>query len=130
MTDFSKSQEQNEALILLRRVEGAAIGLAAILLFAQVNGDWWLFAALLLVPDVAMAGYVVSPRVGAHLYNAAHTYLVPVALGLICSMVGFDLLVVVGSIWVAHIGLDRALGYGLKHTTGFHDTHLSKFESE
>ena len=27
-------------------------------------------------------------------------------------------------IWIAHIGLDRALGYGLKYATGFGDTHL------
>jgi hypothetical protein len=27
---------------------------------------------------------------------------------------------------VAHIGLDRALGYGLKHESGFSDTHLGR----
>ena len=29
-------------------------------------------------------------------------------------------------IWIAHIGLDRALGYGLKYATGFGDTHLGR----
>jgi hypothetical protein len=29
-------------------------------------------------------------------------------------------------IWVAHIGFDRLLGYGLKYPTAFKDTHLGK----
>jgi len=29
-------------------------------------------------------------------------------------------------IWFAHIGIDRALGYGLKYTSGFKDTHLGR----
>jgi len=27
-------------------------------------------------------------------------------------------------IWLAHIGFDRALGFGLKYPTHFKDTHL------
>jgi hypothetical protein len=29
-------------------------------------------------------------------------------------------------IWLAHIGVDRMLGYGLKYPTGFKDTHLQR----
>ena len=29
-------------------------------------------------------------------------------------------------IWLAHIGIDRALGYGLKYQTGFAFTHLGR----
>jgi hypothetical protein len=29
-------------------------------------------------------------------------------------------------IWLAHIGLDRTLGYGLKYPTFFEDTHLQR----
>ena len=29
-------------------------------------------------------------------------------------------------IWLAHIGVDRLLGYGLKYPTGFKDTHLQR----
>jgi hypothetical protein len=32
----------------------------------------------------------------------------------------------VTSIWTAHIGFDRALGYGLKDTSGFKNTHLQR----
>lgn len=31
----------------------------------------------------------------------------------------------VALVWAAHVGADRALGYGLKESTGFGDTHLS-----
>jgi hypothetical protein len=31
-----------------------------------------------------------------------------------------------GIIWCTHIGLDRALGYGLKYSTGFQYTHLGR----
>ena len=33
------------------------------------------------------------------------------------------LVISVALIWAAHIGFDRALGYGLKHQSGFSDTH-------
>ncbi len=33
----------------------------------------------------------------------------------------------VAAIWIAHIAMDRALGYGLKPSpTGFTDTHLGR----
>ncbi|KKB35215.1 hypothetical protein QY97_01956 [Bacillus thermotolerans] len=32
----------------------------------------------------------------------------------------------VGLIWSAHIGMDRAIGYGLKYSTHFKDTHLNR----
>ena len=32
----------------------------------------------------------------------------------------------VAIIWLAHIGFDRALGYGLKYASGFGFTHLGR----
>jgi hypothetical protein len=32
----------------------------------------------------------------------------------------------IGLIWTAHIGVDRAIGYGLKYRSGFKDTHLQR----
>ena len=31
-----------------------------------------------------------------------------------------------GLIWLAHIGMDRAIGYGLKYPTNHKDTHLQR----
>ena len=36
------------------------------------------------------------------------------------------LLVQIALIWITHIGVDRALGYGLKYPTAFKDTHLQR----
>jgi len=32
----------------------------------------------------------------------------------------------IAMIWLAHIGFDRALGYGLKYNAGFGFTHLGR----
>jgi hypothetical protein len=39
-------------------------------------------------------------------------------------LTGSQLLLSAALIWLAHIGMDRALGYGLKYPTTFKDTHL------
>jgi hypothetical protein len=35
-------------------------------------------------------------------------------------------LLAVSALWLAHVGFDRMLGYGLKYGTGFGDTHLGR----
>jgi len=54
---------------LILRLEGLGVLTAAIALYASLNTSWWLFAALLLAPDVFMIGYLAGPRLGALLYN-------------------------------------------------------------
>ena len=85
---------------------------------------WWLFVALILAPDLSMVGYAAGSGVGAA-YNFAHTYALPVLL-VAPAIAGAEVAVQVGLIWVAHIGIDRALAYGLKYPTGFKDTHLQR----
>jgi hypothetical protein len=81
---------------------------------------------LILAPDLSFLGYLACPKIGAIIYNAAHSYLVPMTL--MTAGFGFapPLLVSVAMIWLAHIGFDRALGYGLKYSTGFGFTHLGR----
>jgi hypothetical protein len=33
---------------------------------------------------------------------------------------------IAGAVLVAHVGMDRAVGYGLKYPTHFKDTHLQR----
>jgi hypothetical protein len=73
-----------------------------------------------------MLGYLAGPRVGALSYDLAHTYVGPVALAVIGILGGSDVAVQVALVWLAHIGVDRLLGYGLKYPTGFKDTHLQR----
>lgn len=106
------------------RMEGTAIGTLALIAYGTTGVSWWLFAALILVPDLAMVGYLAGPRVGALIYNLAHTYTVPIALAGAAMIAGLPLLLAVALVWIAHIGLDRMLGYGLKLPKGFKHTDL------
>ena len=96
------------------------------LLYAIWDGSWWIYAILFLVPDLSFAGYLAGPRVGAVVYNAAHSYLAPVALMTSGFVVSSPLTPSIVMIWLAHIGIDRALGYGLKYAEGFGFTHLGR----
>ncbi len=111
------------------RIEGLAIGAAAAILYARTGASWWLFAALWLVPDLSMLGYLVSPCRGARVYNAFHTYTVPITLGLLGWLLHANALIPLALIWVNHIGVDRLMGFGLKYSTGFTWTHLGQKES-
>lgn len=108
---------------VLLRIEGLAAGIAAVAAFAATGGNWVLFALLILVPDLSMLGMLVGRRIGAWAYNLAHTYSVPAALAGIGWAGAQPLLLSVALIWIAHIGFDRALGYGLKYGA-FQATHL------
>ena len=113
-------------MIPLLRLENAALAALAIGLYWHGGTSWWLFAALILVPDISMVGYLGGPKIGARVYNAAHSWIGPVCLGAAGWLAQQPLAIPVALIWVAHIGIDRALGYGLKHESGFADTHLGR----
>jgi hypothetical protein len=109
------------------RLEALALFLGAIALFWHVSGDWKLFAILILVPDISMLFYVAGPRIGSMAYNAAHSTLGPIVLAASSFAVPQQpLLLPIALIWAAHVGIDRALGYGLKYPTAFGDTHLGR----
>ena len=110
---------------LILRAEGAVALALAVIAYYALGYPWWLFAATLLVPDLAMFGYVSSPRIGAMTYNLAHTYIAPALLAVVGYLSGASLLLALAAVWAAHIGLDRILGYGLKYPTAFRHTHLT-----
>jgi hypothetical protein len=97
-----------------------------VLLYAVWGGSWWVFALLFLVPDLSFAAYLAGPQTGAIVYNAAHSYLLPVALMTAGFALPEPLILSIAMIWLAHIGIDRALGYGLKYEAGFGFTHLGR----
>jgi hypothetical protein len=109
----------------LLRGEGLAVAAAAIALYFQADYPWWLLA-LALAPDVSMVGYLAGSTIGAAAYDVAHTYVLPVALAAIGIVLDAETAVQLGLIWLMHIGVDRAIGYGLKYPTGFKDTHLQR----
>ena len=108
----------------LLRLEGLAVAAGALALYIHEDFGWILLAGFALAPDVSFLGYAAGPRVGAACYNALHTYVLPVALGTAGVLADANLAVQLALIWLLHIGIDRALGYGLKYPTRFKDTHL------
>lgn len=123
MTEPTRTASPRDVLLLLR-LEGLVALALGVTLYARADASWWLFALLILAPDLSMVGYLKDERIGARVYNAVHTYVGPALLGAAAWWLGSALAGHVALIWVAHIGFDRLLGFGLKHPTGFGDTHL------
>ena len=110
----------------LLRLEGAGLLALSLFLYWHLQGSWIAFVLLLLVPDVGMLGYLRGPRLGAATYNLTHIEVLPAALAFIAFTLGYEILMWPALIWLAHIGMDRSLGYGLKLPTAFQDTHLGR----
>jgi hypothetical protein len=108
------------------RLEGLALFIGMTLLYYIWDCDWWVYAALFFVPDISFAAYLSGPRFGALIYNTAHSYLGPVAIMTGAFATAEPLILSIAMIWLAHIGFDRALGYGLKYAGGFGFTHLGR----
>jgi hypothetical protein len=106
------------------RVEGLYVLALALSLYSRGDHSWILFAALFFSPDLSFLGYLGGSRTGAVVYNIAHSYAGPVLLTIFALVRGGP--PVVGLIWAAHIGFDRALGYGLKYSSDFSHTHLGR----
>ena len=113
---------------LMKRVISTEYMIAAILVavFYNVVGEfpWYWLIILFLVVDISAIGYVVNARVGALVYNVGHSLIGPATLSLVYMWTLNRLVLFVALIWLFHIFVDRAAGFGLKHTTGFHHTHL------
>ena len=114
------------AIGIILRAEQVAMGLAGIVVYVGLGGSGLLLVPLLLAFDVSMVGYLAGPRVGSITYNAGHNLVIALlALG-IGWWAGLAWLQLLAALWVAHVGFDRALGYGLKLPTDFRDTHLGR----
>jgi hypothetical protein len=106
------------------RLEGLCVLALALFLYQRGGHSWLLLGALFLAPDLSFAAYLLGPRAGAHVYNLLHSYVGPIVAAALAVATGRP--PVLACIWAAHIGFDRALGYGLKYPTGFADTHLGR----
>src|SRR5438105_10624672 len=108
----------------LLRLEGAVLSIGALVAYSTTDRAWWLVPLTLLVPDLTMIGYLGGSRLGAYLYNLGHTIPLPAAVVAIGWWQDKSLIGALGLVWLAHIGLDRLLGYGLKYGDHFQHTHL------
>jgi len=110
----------------LLRLEGAALFGAAVALYVDQGFSALAFVLLILAPDISLLGYVANERVGAVAYDIVHFEALPLALATVGVLTDSPVPVQVALVWLAHIGFDRTLGYGLKYPTAFKDTHLQR----
>src|ERR1039458_4151989 len=61
----SPAPARSSSVITLLRLEGLAVAAVSAALYARTGASWWLFAALWLLPDLSMLGYLASPCWGA-----------------------------------------------------------------
>ena len=73
-----------------------------------------------------MVGYLGGTRLGAITYNLAHSTPLPAAVIALGWWQHEPLVLAFALVWLAHIGMDRALGYGLKYNDHFQHTHLGR----
>ena len=112
------------------RLEGLAALGASLVLYGVSGGDWLFLVPLLLLPDLSALGFVAGSRVGTFTYNLFHNWAPGfVALGLGIWSASPEVQLVAASL-IGHVGMDRAVGYGLKLPGSFHDTHLGRMGRE
>lgn len=117
------------------RVESFVIFLFAVFIYSTFEVPFWTLAVFFMVPDISMAGYLISKKTGAFYYNFGHNY----ALGLGLTLIGMvtdgspigiipdgAYLSFAGVIIIAHTAFDRMAGFGLKYPADFKETHVQK----
>lgn len=114
------------AVRTLLRLEGGAVLALAVAAYTQYGAGWGVFAMLFLLPDLALLDYLAGARAGAAVYNAAHSYIGPLALMAGGALAKGPAATAVALVWCAHIGMDRLFGWGLKYASGFTATHLGR----
>lgn len=111
---------------MLLHIEGLVVLALSTYFYFYLQFSWIVFVILLLAPDLSAFGYLKNNKVGSILYNLFHTYSIPLAIIIYSVLVDSHISLMIGLIWVAHIGMDRMFGYGLKYPTKFQDTHLNR----
>jgi Domain of unknown function (DUF4260) len=116
-----------------QRVEAGAVALISLVAVVTLYpGWWWMVLAAFLAFDLSMVGYVRSPSAGATTYNVVHNYAFPAVAGVAAfaletvSPAASTITGVLACAWAFHVGVDRALGYGLKLPDSFTNTHLGR----
>ena len=107
-----------------QRVENAAVAVLVVVVFVELNFDWWWLLVLFLGFDLSIIGYAGSARIGAWTYNAVHSYVAPALVGVLAVAAEARWAAFLSLTWAFHIAVDRLLGYGLKFTDRFSHTHL------
>ncbi|TMM32294.1 DUF4260 family protein [Polaribacter aestuariivivens] len=110
----------------LIKVEELMLFILSIVLFNQLNFDWWWYLALFFFPDISFFGYLINPKIGAYCYNFLHHKAIAIIVYFFGIYFKQESIQLIGIILFGHSSFDRILGYGLKYTDSFKNTHLGK----
>lgn len=105
-------------------LEELAQFLLSIVLFSNLDYEWWLYPVFILLPDFSMVGYLLGAKAGAWLYNFFHHKLLGVIVFAIGTLIGQPIVIFAGLILFGHSAMDRIFGFGLKYQDAFKHTHL------
>jgi hypothetical protein len=111
---------------VMLRLEGLALLVSSVAIYGWLGYSWWWFIGLFLWPDIALMVYLVDKQTGRAVYNLLHTLTLPLLLVVAGALTGGAVVVQAGLIWLAHIGMDRMVGYGLKYRGEEKETHLQR----
>ena len=111
---------------VLLHLEGAVLFAAGTAVFFRLGQPWWLYLLLLAAPDLSLLALAAGPKLGSVVYNLAHTMVWPLIILVAGWWFGSATAVAVGLVWLAHLGMDRMLGIGLRYDDGRKATHLQR----
>lgn len=112
--------------IMFQRIEGGFILAACAVVYLLIRGDPWIFALLFFSFDISILGYLVNAKVGAISYNTVHSFIGPTVLFMIGLLTSSDKAIYFTLIWLAHLGFDRMIGFGMMYPDEFGNSHLAK----
>lgn len=121
-----KKEHENNFKFFVNHLRFEALALAALMLALTWSAGtplWVPFAAFLFF-DIGMIGYMFNANIGAAIYNVSHNSTLPTLLVTYGVLTDANFISILGFSWTFHIAVDRVLGYGLKHSHSFHNTHL------
>jgi len=121
---------KSRSMNILLRLEEAGFFILTIYLFTLLPYPWWVYPLLLFIPDISILGYMINPVAGSYLYNFIHHRGIALVLYVCGLVLSRPLPALFGLMLFAHSSLDRMFGYGLRHPTGFRDTHLGRIGKE
>jgi Domain of unknown function (DUF4260) len=120
------SRQSTSMVSAILRGEAMAAFVGGFAIWIANDGSVLWLAVFLLVPDISMIGYLANDRIGALTYNAIHNWILAGVLLGLGWWLEWRIGLMAGALLLAHVGMDRALGYGLKLPTSFQDTHLGR----
>ena len=110
----------------LIRLENACVFIAVVSVYFIFDFSLWIFLLFLLVPDISMVGYAVNKDIGSKVYNLGHTYVLPIIVTLLYLVTNEETILQISLIWLAHISMDRTMGFGLKYSSDTDKTIIQK----